>query len=464
MKQEFIINNGSNSVIILFAGWGMSPAPFNDIIISQDLLIVWDYNDFDFNVSSLASYSNIYIFAWSFGVYSASRFISDHRDLPICFKMAINGTLTPIDDNKGIPNNIFSGTLNSLSEETLLKFYRRMCPSSAKYRQFIASKPERDISSLRSELLSVQESAKAKIYDIIKWDKVIVSHNDLIFPIDNQIEAWKGYCDNIIEVDGGHLPNDIANIINENIINKSLLKRRFTKKLPEYDSMAVCQHHISQHLHDAWRKIDYKTGSKVLEVGCGTGFLTNLYAQSLSPEMLILNDLCNIPATYLKGLTNYKFIQGDAEIVDFGNDNATFDYIVSASAIQWFENIPKFFDKIHSLLNDDGLIVFSTFGHENMTEISNITGLSLKYLDTCILRELLSEKFEIILLEEEIMTLKFDTPIDVLRHIRATGVNSITEASKWNKSQLKEFTANYKNIEDKYPLTYNPIYIIARKK
>lgn len=464
MKHEFIIKNGSSSVAILFAGWGMSPTPFKDAKISQDLLFVWDYNDYSFDTSVLESYSNIYLFAWSFGVYGASRFATEHPNLPICFKMAINGTLSPIDNFKGIPEKIFRATADTLNEHSLLKFYRRMCASASQYEQFIASKPERDIESLRNELMSVYNTSKKDIYDTFKWDKVVIGLNDLIFPASNQIEAWRGYSDNVIHINDSHMPNNLINIISDNIINKALLKRRFTRKLSEYNKLAVCQQHISQHLYDLWLNSDYRKDRKVLEIGCGTGFLTNLYLPTLNPSTLVLNDLCNIPAQYFKaGNSSYTFIQGDAELIDF-DTNTKFDYIVSASALQWFENIVNFFDKAYSLLNNDGVIVFSTFGKKNMKEINSITGLSLNYLEIDQLRDILSVNFEILYLNEEESVLHFDTPIDVIRHIKSTGVNSISDEPKWNKTQLKKFTANYNKTDEKYPLTYNPIYIIARKK
>ena len=48
-------------------------------------------------------------------------------DLPICERVALNGTVTPVDDLKGIPQQVFEGTLEGLNEVALEKFIRRMC-------------------------------------------------------------------------------------------------------------------------------------------------------------------------------------------------------------------------------------------------------------------------------------------------------------------------------------------------
>ena len=44
----------------------------------------------------------------------------------ICERVALNGTVTPVDDLKGIPQQVFEGTLEGLNESTLEKFIRRM--------------------------------------------------------------------------------------------------------------------------------------------------------------------------------------------------------------------------------------------------------------------------------------------------------------------------------------------------
>ena len=66
---------------------------------------------------------------------------------------------------------------------------------------------------------------------------------------------------------------------------------------------------------------------------------------------------------------------------------------------------------------------------------------------------------------EEIKTLYFDKPIDVLKHIKSTGANALTEY-KFTKSSLNDFELKYKRLysqNNKVILTYNPIYILLNK-
>ena len=427
-------------------------------------MVVYDYNDFYIDINLITGYSNYYIFAWSFGVYAASAFVSENSNLPIGLSMAINGTPFPVDDEKGIPENIFLGTLNNLTERSLFKFYRRMCRNGAQYEEFMKNVPERDISSLRSELEHMFNHSRSFTYPDVVWDKVVIGANDLIFPSVNQRRAWvMSGTSHIIETDESHLPDNIGSIINDNTINKRLLKRRFSRQLSEYDMKAVFQQHISETLHEKWMQTDYRKNSTVLEIGCGTGFLTRLYTEKLTPGQLLLNDLCNIPEELPGNLpAEYRFIQGDAEIIDVNGEK--FDYIVSSSVVQWFENIKEFFRKTYNMLNDGGVMVISSFGRENMNEVSNITGVTLSYYNADTYCRMLENDFEVLHISEEYEYAYFETPLDVLKHLKSTGVNSITASGKWTKSRINEFIERYPKTDKGYRLTYNPIYIIARKK
>ncbi len=58
----------------------------------------------------------------------------------------------------------------------------------------------------------------------------------------------------------------------------------------------------------------------------------------------------------------------------------------------------------------------------------------------------------------------FDTPLDVLKHIKYSGTNSI-KTLNWTVSKLKTFEEYYRqNFSSgmKVTLTYNPIYVVLK--
>ena len=73
---------------------------------------------------------------------------------------------------------------------------------------------------------------------------------------------------------------------------------------------------------------------------------------------------------------------------------------------------------------------------------------------------------EVLYLEEEEAVLHFPTPIDVLHHLRMTGVTG-TEKHTWSRGRLQTFCDEYRNrfgSAEGVSLTYQPIYVICRYK
>lgn len=137
MKQHFIIKNNQKHLLLFFAGWGMDETPFLTIHpTDKDWMICYDYRSLAFDTDLLETYSQITLIAWSMGVWAASQIMKQYPHLPVSQSIAINGTLYPIHETKGIAHSIFDGTLQGLNEQTLQKFQRRMCGSIADYKTF----------------------------------------------------------------------------------------------------------------------------------------------------------------------------------------------------------------------------------------------------------------------------------------------------------------------------------------
>lgn len=467
MKQKFIIKKGSKSLALFFTGWASDYNILSDAECSCDVLVAYDYTNFDFDTTEIADYHNINIFAWSFGIVGANAFINNNPKLNISLKVAINGTQTPYSDELGIPTHIYDGTHDNLNERNLKGFYRHLCDSRELCNELTARCAEvcDDIESLKKQLISVKNYSSNVNYQTTFWDIVILSQKDRIFPIENCLNAWRDNCDQIKIEEFSHYTKSLSKIISSYIIDKELVKKNFSASFnsTNYDKTGIIQREITQNLITLMtKKTALSIGKSVLEVGCGTGFLTNQYLNLLYPSKLILNDLCEIPSVLVNLLTtDYNFIQGDAESLNF--DQNTFDYILSTSAIQWFENLPQFLDNATCWLKNNGYLILSTFGQNNMNEVSFFTKRALSYKSVEWFRNTLSANYDILYLQEETNILEFDSPSQVFKHLQLTGVNSISNKTK-SVSDMRNMLKNYPCINGKYQLTYNPIYIIAKKK
>ncbi len=457
MKQEFTSYENNHSLIIIFAGWGMSAEPFRELHVEGcDIMTVWGYTDDDFDPAPLAAYDDLYVFAWSFGVFMA-QFVLRKHDIKPTLKIAINGSLHPIDDLRGIPKEIFRGTLDRLGRRNLEKFYHRMCDSRETYETFMSRMPQRDIENLRDELSSIRDfylSADATP-DHSTWDRVIIAENDRIFPPENLHREWQGH-NRIRSIASGHLP-DWQVLIEQEIIDKRLVGEKFRKSASRYDDNAPVQRVIARHLHDMWLANTAEAPSSILEIGYGTGFLTTLYTSSWPDADLSLWDLAPQPVEGVPA--NTTITAGDGEKLIAGIPADTFDVIATASCVQWFQSIPKFLRRAARAVKPGGLIVVSTFGPGNIAEVAEVTHFPLRYYSADELRAMTPEGCDVIALEENEIKLNFPSPRHVMSHLRNTGVNALRHAAM----TVTDFTRLYPVTPAGAPLTYRPIYFIIKK-
>ncbi len=250
--------------------------------------------------------------------------------------------------------------------------------------------------------------------------------------------------------------------------DKELVGKRFLKNKETYKKHAFIQKQVSEKLCVELCKFTTDI-QKILEIGCGVGFLTDYILSHCSVGKYFANDIIShmhsdIMHVFEKNSFDwYEFISGDAEKMSLPTD---LNAVVSSSTFQWFHDLPSFFVKTYESLQKQGIFAFSTFGPNNFIEIRKITGHGLRYLTIAQLKALLQPYFAIEYAHEWTEKVMFNTPMDVLKHIQSTGVNS-TNNSFFGKEHLQNFIKNYNRMYNEnfqVHLTYNPIIIIAKKK
>ena len=197
-------------------------------------------------------------------------------------------------------------------------------------------------------------------------------------------------------------------------MDKTLIRRRFARSVRSYAEYAQAQRLIAERMCTMLRSLLPDRPADVLEIGCGTSL------------------------------------------------------IVSCSVMQWFEDPERFIRRCHDLLTPGGILALSTFGPDNLREVKDITGSGLDYPPLERLRQMLSSAgLETVAAEEESIVLDFPSAIDVLRHLKHTGVNGIIRTS-WTPARLASFSDEYLlrfgTPDGNVTLTYHPVYLIARRQ
>lgn len=448
MRWAKTVDNNSERLLLIFSGWGTDADTLKGVGIDGcDTIVVWDYNDDTFPKDIIEGYSEILLVAWSFGVFMAGRFLQHNPNLPITLRVAVNGTLHPVDDSLGIPKRIFALTLRRLNPETIANFWQRMCGNGPQH-----SPAPRPVEELKSELSHISVLYATEGAPNVVFDKAFVADSDVIIPTENQLNAWER-CD-CSTISGPHFP-DFTALLSTLSIDKARVKNRFGSVADSYHDNAVAQRIIAERLVEMAPEDTPR--DNVLELGCGTGMLTNAFLK-MFPDVkrLTLTDLRPIPAIDFNG--ELTCMQCDAEALVYTQEPASFSTIISSSTIQWFNSQQGFFNNLNRVLCKGGMALLSTFGPLTFRQLYGLAP-RLEMSTLAGLKSLVPAGLKIEKAKEETIDLEFDNPIDVLRHFHLTGVNSIDR----NASPFALLRRYPRRDDGKCILTYHPIYLLLKK-
>jgi len=211
-------------------------------------------------------------------------------------------------------------------------------------------------------------------------------------------------------------------------------------------------------------------------------------AANIQSQHWIINELCSERKTILQSiLPTAKILIGDAENIqlstDFNSINPNLiehSLIVSANAVQWFDNPLSFAKQSAQRLRAGGQLVFNTFTPDNFLQIKQLTGQGLHYPAISDWQSALEVAgFENIKLLTQRFDVPFANPYAVLTHMKLTGVstNQTQEQSNngkpftWTKARLKQFEQDYwhhfsesdNNEQYHVNLTYDVLIVSAFK-
>ncbi len=233
------------------------------------------------------------------------------------------------------------------------------------------------------------------------------------------------------------------------MLDKNLIQNNFKKSLKTYNRHAQIQKEMAQTLVSLIKKQHFQN---VLEIGSYTGILTEELIRKISFDEYLALDIVE-SFDFIKNLSpKIKFQKSDIE--NFSTKQK-FDLITANASLQWcldFENTIK---KLKTFLNKNGILAISIFGEKNLFEIKETFNVGLDYLSIDEIKKIFSNNAKII---EKTTSFEFQNPMEILKHLKYTGVNSISK-NKLTISQIKE---KMSILDKKYAnkLTYNPLYII----
>lgn len=154
-------------------------------------------------------------------------------------------------------------------------------------------------------------------------------------------------------------------------MHKEQVVKRFNRSAETYDQYAVVQKKMAHRILLTLQTLDLKV-KNILELGCGTGYLTRLLLDHYPRAEVTAVDLAEKMIETARQKTEpsarVRFFVGDAENLD-QNLLGTFDLIVSNAMIQWLVSPRETLSGWASFLKPNGWLVASTFGPDTFQEL-----------------------------------------------------------------------------------------------
>ena len=203
---------------------------------------------------------------------------------------------------------------------------------------------------------------------------------------------------------------------------KQTIARHFATA-SDYDQHAHIQAQICQHL---LALIARTKQDSVFEIGAGTGQMTRLLSENVQSKHWFINELCSERAAILQSIVPTANIMiGDAETIELSKGSNSINpsliehsLIVSANAVQWFDNPLSFVKQSAQRLRAGGQLVFNTFTPDNFLQIKQLTGQGLHYPTINEWQSALEiAGFENIKLSTQRFDVPFTNPYAVLKHM-----------------------------------------------
>jgi malonyl-CoA O-methyltransferase len=154
------------------------------------------------------------------------------------------------------------------------------------------------------------------------------------------------------------------------MIDKQLLQKRFSTNAKTYDQFANVQKKMADYLlKQLVVKRSDSSPLHILEIGCGTGYLTAKLSHHFPNATITAIDLApgmiEIAKQRISG-KSIHFLCGDIEEIELYGQ---YDLIISNATFQWLNHLESTLSRLSSILKREGMILFSTFGCDTFYEL-----------------------------------------------------------------------------------------------
>ncbi len=257
-------------------------------------------------------------------------------------------------------------------------------------------------------------------------------------------------------------------------IDKNKLRQSFACAANTYDGLAYLQREVGFDLLSLFQ-LNNEEKQRVVDLGCGTGFLTQQITQKNNFKELLAIDIAlpMLQATQirLKHSSNIQYLCADAECLPLLE--STVNHIYSNLALQWCQNLTAVFTGFSKIMKKGGQLNFSTFGpatlqelKKSWAEVDHHQHVNEFYSDSDLRHFLQQTGFNHIQIEARQYQSNYPSVIGLMRELKGIGAHNVLTGRNrktTSKSQMQKMFAVYEQYRENnmIPASYEVIFVSA---